>query len=498
MYRSRHKEDLDKRTLNFLSSINVDDKILYYDILCTKVHVIMLYKIHILDKGEVVRLVRELDTVLRYPERISREGFEDIHEALETHLIKKIGINVGGKVQTGRSRNDQVITDIRVKARDDTIDVIVHLISLIKLLIEKSEDHLDSVMPLYTHLQQAQIGNFAHYLLSYSEVLMREIDRLFSLFERLNQSPLGTGPIGGSLLPLDRNMTAKLLGFDNIMSNSIDATSSRDFMIEFVSNMSSIMITLSRISEDLIIWSSQEFGFIEINDRHASTSSAMPQKRNPDPLEIIRSKTAIVIGNLTTILTILKSLPSGYSRDLQDTKTPFWNSVELVVSSLDIMNDVIQHLIVKKDVMRKASMESYAISLDIAEVLVSRYKVPFRTAHKLMGALVNLSVSNNDETPFSSLSSSDIKDILLKVKANITVDKLIKTIRESDSRRSIRIRNSEGSPNPKEQTRIIRKRKLLLKRYSNDVQKKKESIDKIIENITNTINGIVAHSNSKS
>ncbi|MGI8720326.1 MAG: hypothetical protein ACR2KF_07360 [Nitrososphaeraceae archaeon] len=183
---------------------------------------------------------------------------------------------------------------------------------------------------------------------------------------------------------------------------------------------------------------------------------------------------------------------------MQDTKTPFWNSVELVVSSLDIMNDVIQHLIVKKDVMRKASMESYAISLDIAEVLVSRYKVPFRTAHKLMGALVNLSVSNNDETPFSSLSSSDIKDILLKVKANITVDKLIKTIRESDSRRSIRIRNSEGSPNPKEQTRIIRKRKLLLKRYSNDVQKKKESIDKIIENITNTINGIVAHSNSKS
>ncbi len=498
MYRSRHKEDLDKRTLNFLSSINVDDKILYYDILCTKVHVIMLYKIHILDKDEVMRLVRELDTVLRYPERISREGFEDIHEALETHLIKKIGINVGGKVQTGRSRNDQVITDIRVKARDDIIDVIVHLISLIKLLLEKSEDHLDSVMPLYTHLQQAQIGNFAHYLLSYSEVLMREIDRLFSLFERLNQSPLGAGPIGGSLLPLDRNMTAKLLGFDNIMSNSIDATSSRDFMIEFVSNMSSIMITLSRISEDLIIWSSQEFGFIEINDRHASTSSAMPQKRNPDPLEIIRSKTAIVIGNLTTILTILKSLPSGYSRDLQDTKIPFWNSVELVVSSLDIINDVIQHLIVKKDVMMKASMESYAISLDIAELLVSRYKVPFRTAHKLMGALVNLSVSNNDETPFSSLSSSDIKDILLKVKANITVDKLIKTIREIDSKNSIRIRNSEGSPNPKEQTRIIRRRKLLLKRYSNDVQRKKESIDMIIENITNTINGIVAHSNSKS
>jgi len=497
MYRSRHKEDLDKRILNFLSSIDIDDKILYYDILCTKVHVIMLYNIHILDKDDVARLIRELDSVLRYPEKLAKEGYEDIHEALETHLIRKIGINVGGKVQTGRSRNDQIVTDIRIKARDDTINVIVHLINLIKVLIAKSEDNLDSIMPLYTHLQQAQIGNFAHYLLSYSDSLIREIDRLFSLYDRLNQSPLGAGPIGGSLLPLDRNMTAKLLGFDNIISNSIDATSSRDFMVELVSIMSSIMITLSRISEDFIIWSSQEFGFIEISDRHASTSSAMPQKRNPDPLEITRSKTAIVIGNLTTILTILKSLPSGYSRDLQDTKIPFWNSVELVVSSLDIMNDIIQYLIVKKDVMRRASNESYAISLDIAEVLVTRYKVPFRTAHKLVGALVNLSISNNDEIPFRSLSGSDIKDILSKVKADITVDKLLKTIREIDSKRSIRVRHSEGSPNPKEQTIIIRKRKLLLHRYSNDVQKKKESIDLVNENIQDTIKHIVTHSNLK-
>ena len=497
MYRSRHKEDLDKRTLNFLSSIDIDDKILYYDILCTKVHVIMLYKIHIFNKDEVASLIRELDSVLRYPERLSREGFEDIHEALETHLIKKIGIEAGGKIQTGRSRNDQIITDIRIKARDDTINVMIHLISLIKVLLEKSEENLDSIMPLYTHLQQAQIGNFAHYLLSYSEGLIREIDRLFSLYERINQSPLGAGPIGGSLLPIDRNMTAKLLGFENIMSNSIDATSSRDFMIEFVSSMSSIMITLSRISEDLIIWSSQEFGFIEISDRHASTSSAMPHKRNPDPLEITRSKTAIVIGNLTTILIILKSLPSGYSRDLQDTKIPFWNSVELVVSSLDIMKEIIQYLTVKKDVMRRASNASYAISLDVAEVLVTRYKVPFRTAHKLVGALVNLSVSKNDEIPFKSISSSDIKEILSKIEANITADKLIKTISEIDSKKSITVRHSQGSPNPKEQTRIIRKRKLLLQGYSNVVQKMQESIDLVKENIKNTIERITTHSNLK-
>ena len=491
MYRSRHKEDLDKRTLNFLSSTDIDEKILYYDILCTKAHVIMLHKIHVLEKAEVSRLVGELNIVLHHPEKLSKEGYEDIHEALETHLIKKTGLDVGGKIQTGRSRNDQVITDIRIKARDDTINVIIHLIALAKKLLVKSEKNLDSIMPLYTHLQQAQIGNFAHYLLSYSEALVREIDRLFSLYERINQSPLGAGPIGGSLLPIDRNMTAKLLGFDNIMSNSIDATSSRDFMIEFTSNIASIMITLSRISEDLIIWSSHEFGFIEISDKHASTSSAMPQKRNPDPLEITRSKTAIVIGNLTTIMTILKSLPSGYSRDLQDTKVPFWNSIELVLTSLDIMNDVIQYLTVKKDAMRRASTESYAVSLDIAEVLVTKYKVPFRTAHQLVGALVNLSININDEIPFKSLSSSEIRDVLSKVKANIEPVKVIKAIRDIDSNKSIRIRNSEGSPNPKEQTRIIRKSKLQLQKYSNKVQRMKETIDHVKMNISNTIKGIV-------
>jgi argininosuccinate lyase len=451
----------------------------------------MLHKIHVLEKAQVSRLVGELNIVLHHPDKLSTEGYEDIHEALESHLIKKTGIDVGGKIQTGRSRNDQVITDIRIKARDDIINVIVHLISLTNELLVKSEKNLDSIMPLYTHLQQAQIGNFAHYLLSYSDTLIREIDKLFSLYKRINQSPLGSGPIGGSLLPIDRNMTAKLLGFDKIMSNSIDATSSRDFMVEFTSIMASIMITLSRISEDFIIWSSQEFGFIELSDKHASTSSAMPQKRNPDPLEITRSKTAIVIGNLTTIMTILKSLPSGYSRDLQDTKIPLWNSVELVISSLDIMNDVIRYLTVKRDAMIRASMESYAISLDVAEVLVTKYKVPFRTAHQLVGALVNLSINNKEETPFRSLTSEDIGGILSKAKANIAPDKLIKALREIDVIKSIRVRNTIGAPNPKEQVRSIRKNKLQLQKYSNEVRKKKERIDLVKQNIANTIKEIV-------
>jgi argininosuccinate lyase len=489
MYRSRHKADLDRHTLNFISSIDIDNKILYYDILCTKAHVIMLSEIRLLNQRELVSIIAELDRVLRHPQNLVRDGFEDIHEALETHLIRKIGMDVGGKIQTGRSRNDQVITDIRIKARDDLIDIIFHVINLVTLLLQKSQENLNSIMPLYTHLQQAQIGNFAHYLISYSEILIRDMDRLFSLYDRINESPLGAGPIGGSLFPLNRRKTARLLGFDNIVSNTIDATSSRDFMIEFTSDISSIMITLSRIAEDLIIWSSQEFGFIEINDKHASTSSAMPQKKNPDPLELMRSKAAIVIGNLASIMIILKSLPSGYSRDLQDIKIPFWNSIEIGSSSLVMMRHIIDSLEVKKEAMLKASDIGYAISLDIAELLVLKHKLPFRTAHKLVGALVSKSIGK-DNASLKLLNSREVKEILDKMKIRITTDKLVGMLKEISLERSIATRRSEGAPNPKQQIRYIKKYRNLLKKYLNNVKEMKNEIDTAKENLTNAISHI--------
>lgn len=490
MYRSRHKEDLDRRTLSFLSSIEIDDKILFYDILCSKAHVIMLYRIRILNKVEFATIVNELDQILRNPQRLVREGFEDIHEAIEAHLIRKIGADIGGKIQTGRSRNDQIITDIKIKARDDLTRMIAHLVNLIRLLLHKSEENLDSIMPLYTHLQQAQNGNLAHYLLSYSESLLREVERLFSLYKRINQSPLGAGPIGGSLLPLDRKMTARLLGFEYTVSNTIDATSSRDFMIEFLSDISSIMITLSRCAEDLIIWSSAEFGFIEIHEKFTSTSSAMPQKKNPDPLEMIRSKTGLVIGNFTGIMIILKALPSGYSRDLQDTKISFWNSIDTVSLSLEILTDIIASLGVNKDVMARASKTSYATAFDIAEILVIRHKVPFRTAHKLVGALVAKGIRNKEDVPFMSLSNSDVKVILEKMKVSMPPVKLIHIIRDTTPQKSIANRRSEGSPNPRKQMEIIKKYRRLLDSYHNQLEKKKKNVEHVQENIIDVINQI--------
>jgi argininosuccinate lyase len=268
-------------------------------------------------------------------------------------------------------------------------------------------------------------------------------------------------------------------------------------MIEFVSDLSSIMITLNRIAEDMIIWSSQEFGFIEIHDKHASTSSAMPQKKNPDPLELIRSKTAIVIGNLTSILTILKSLPSGYSRDLQDTKVPFWNSVDIVSSSLEIVYDVIASLIVNKDVIAKASNTSYAIALDIAEVLVMNYKIPFRIAHKLVGALVNTAINKKDGKSLKCLSSSDISEVLEKMKMKMPPGKLIQTIENCSPQKSIANRRSEGAPSPQQQIKTIKNYRLLLEKYVSEVGEKKKNVDSSKENITNTINLIKTKSSSQ-
>jgi argininosuccinate lyase len=223
----------------------------------------------------------------------------------------------------------------------------------------------------------------------------------------------------------------------------------------------------------------------------------MPQKKNPDPLEMIRSKTALVIGNLTSIMTILKSLPSGYSRDLQDTKIPFWNSIDIVALSLEIVNDIIASLTVKKDIMSRASNTSYAISLDIAEVLVMKYNIPFRIAHKLVGALVNKSVSNKDKIPFKSLSGTDIKEILEKMKVSIDPDKLMQIVKGTHPQRSIKARRSEGSIDPKQQIKVIKIHKLQLEKYMSDAQKKKKSIDSTKENLTNAIYRIIIKSNSK-
>src|ERR687884_2317310 len=311
MYRSRSEIKLDENAFNFMTSIDADNAILHYDILGSEAHTIMLYEIGFLTLIDLKKILQGLEDVKTDPNVLSTDSYEDIHEALEAFIIQKAGDRSGGKMHTGRSRNDQVVLDIHMKIREDINNICTVIIDLINSLLEKAAENIETIMPMYTHLQQAQIGTFSHYLLSYSDALFRDMDRLYITYGRNNQSPLGACAIGGSTINIDRRTTAVFLGFDGLIRNSVDATSSRDTLIEFTSGIAIFMTTLSRLAEDFILWSTAEFGYLEISDEYSSTSSAMPQKKNPDVLELIRAKAATAIGNLITMFSIVKSLPSG-------------------------------------------------------------------------------------------------------------------------------------------------------------------------------------------
>jgi argininosuccinate lyase len=482
LYRSRQKENLDKDVLNFLSSLNEDVNILSYDILGTQAHCLMLNKIGILTSDELSRILSSLSKIKfesKNKERIqnilSNNLFlsEDIHELIESLVIQDIGIDIGGKMHTGRSRNDQVILDVRMKVRDDIIDICELIINVIKSLIGKSKEHTNTIISLYTHLQQAQIGTVSHYLLSYSFNLLRDLERISSSFAKINLSPLGSCAIGGTGIPIDRNYTAFLLGFQGLLENSIDATSSRDSMIEYLSFLSILMSTLSRIAEDFILWSTAEFNYIELSDRYSSTSSVMPQKKNPDPLEIIRSRTSIVIGMLISSLSLIKNLPSGYHRDLQDLKPLLSNSAIIVKESLHIMKGVIDTFNVNKKNAFNSANKSYGVSLDIAEQIVIKYNISFRKVHKLIGALVQHAVKN-ENISLSQISKEDVNKILKFTQIKINVDELMFIIKDTTPEKSILFRNSYGSPNPMQQKAMVNSIEKSLLVYCKVVSERKE------------------------
>ena len=495
LYRSRQKENLDKDVLNFLSSLREDVNIFYYDILGTQAHCLMLNKIGILSSDELSKVLYSLNKI-KYQSKnegtiqyiISNElSFEeDIHEQIESIVIRDIGIDIGGKIHTGRSRNDQVVLDLRMKLRDDIVDISEDLISVIKSLIVRAKEHKDTIISLYTHLQQAQIGTMSHYLLSYSFNLLRDLDRISSSFEKINLSPLGSCAIGGTGIPIDRNYTASLLGFHGLLENSIDATSSRDSMIEYLSFLTILMTSLSRIAEDFILWSTSEFSYIELSDKYSSTSSVMPQKKNPDPLEILRSRTSIVIGMLISSLSIIKNLPSGYNRDLQDLKPLLWNSSKIVKESLRIMKGMIDTFKVNKKNTLYSANKSYGVSLDIAEQIVIKYNIPFRKVHKLVGQLVQYAITH-ENIPLDKTPQEEVNKILNSSKIKIDLDELMSIIKDVKPEKSILLRKSYGSPNPLQQNGMINSIEKSLLTYTKVLTERKELLFTTINNLDNVI-----------
>jgi len=452
MYRSRLGNDLSDITLDYVSSIKDDYEIALFDILGSQAHVIMLQEKKIISKNDAKKILGALES-LKKENFDSPSNAEDIHELIESLVIKKAGMKSGGKMHTARSRNDQVALDIRMKIRNDINILCNCLLDTIEALISIAKNHQKTIMPLYTHLQQAQAGLFSHYLIAHADALFRDFQRLYDTYNRVNQSPLGAGPVGGTSLPIDRHSTAEMLGFTSIVENSIDATSSRDFVAEYVAMIAILMTNLSKIAEDFVLWSTSEFSFIELSDEFTSPSSVMPQKKNPDILELTRGKTAEIIGNLTAILATIKGLSTGYGRDLQQIKSSIWSSSKTSISALLILKSMILTLQVNEKQMKKVTDSSYLIALDIAEKLVQQ-QIPFRITHKIVGSLVQQ--AHISKQPLSKLTFSEIKKSVQGTKANPSI--VSKIITSTTTKSSLKDRISFGSSGYSEQKRMIEDR----------------------------------------
>jgi len=469
---------LEKITLDYVSSIDDDVEIAHYDILGSQAHAIMLYENKIITKNEIKKILKGLES-LKKTKFAKTTDSEDIHELIESLIIKKIGIGAGGKMHTARSRNDQVALDIRMKIRDDINITCQCLLDTIKSLVVLAKKHQDTIVPLYTHLQQAQVGLFSHYLLSYADALFRDLDRLYVTYGRINENPLGAGPIGGTSIPIDRLSTGKMLGLQGIVENSIDATTTRDSAVEYIAAIAILMTNLSRISKDFSIWSTSEFSFLELSDEFTSPSSVMPQKKNPDILELTRGKTSRVIGNLTSMLSTIQGLPSGYSRDLQQINPSIWSASKIVISSLLIMESMLKTVVINKKNMRKAAEDGHLIALDLAEKLVHN-DVPFRKAHQIIGQIVKL--AHKSGKPISKLSESEVKKVIKSKEVSLKL--LMKLIQSTTITSSLHARKSQGSSGISEQKRMTAHRMKKIETYQTGV--KKRSL--VVQNSLNHLN----------
>lgn len=485
LYRSRLGNNLDDITLDYVSSISDDKQIAIYDILGSQAHAIMLFEKNIITKNEIKKILSALES-LKNEKFDNNSEAEDIHELIETLVIKKAGMASGGKMHTARSRNDQVVLDMRLKIRDDINLICNCILELIETLVSVSKVHQKTIIPLYTHLQQAQVGVFSHYLLAHADVLFRDLDRLKMTYSRVNQNPLGAGPVGGTSIPIDRISTTNMLGFDSVLENSIDATSTRDFVAEYVSNLAILMTNLSKIAEDFVIWSSTEFSFIELADQFASPSSVMPQKKNPDIMELTRGKTAHVIGNLTSILITVKGLATGYGRDLQQIKSSIWSSSNTCISALVIIRAVLLTLRVNEKNMKKATDGSYLIALDIAEKLVKQ-GIPFRETHKIAGNLVQ--TASKLKKPLSKLSLNEIKSSVSGTKVDPKA--LAKIISSTTITSSLQERISLGSSGFDEQKRMIIDRLKKVNSYRNDIQNRRNHVSKTFEQLNSKVKVLI-------
>ena len=396
MWEGRFSKNLDKRTNDFNSSIKFDYKLYKEDIAGSIAHAKMLAKQNIIQKEDEDKIIFGLNSILKDIESGNLEfdpNAEDIHMFIESELTKRIG-NSGKKLHTARSRNDQVALDVRMYLKKQNLEIIKNLKKLITTLIFKAKENTETIMPGYTHMQRAQPITFAHHLMAYAEMFKRDIERLNETYTRTDICPIGSCALAGTTYNLDREFEAKELNFSKITNNSLDGVSDRDFVIELLSDISIIMMHLSRISEEIILWSSWEFKFIELDDSFSTGSSIMPQKKNPDITELIRGKTGRVYGNLMGMLTVMKGTPLAYNKDMQEDKELIFDAIDTVNLSLSTINPLIDTMLVLKENMKAGAEKGFINATDCADYLVEK-GIPFRDAYKIVGNIVKYCIQNN-------------------------------------------------------------------------------------------------------
>ncbi len=396
MWEGRFSKKIDKRTNDFNSSIRFDHKMYKEDIEGSIAHAKMLSKQKIIEKEDELKIINGLNSILEDLESGSLEfdpNAEDIHMFIESELTKRIGKS-GKKLHTARSRNDQVALDIRMYLKKNIIEIKGNIKKLILTLLDKAKENTETIMPGYTHMQRAQPITFAHHLMAYVEMFKRDMQRLDETYERVNVCPIGSCALAGTTYPLDREFEAKELGFSKITNNSIDGVSDRDFVIELLSDISIIMMHLSRISEEIVLWSSWEFKFVELDDSFSTGSSIMPQKKNPDIVELIRGKTGRVYGSLMAMLTVMKGTPLAYNKDMQEDKELIFDAIDTVNLSLTTIEPLIKTMSVLKENMKTAAEKGFINATDCADYLVEK-GLPFRDAYKIVGNIVKYCIEHN-------------------------------------------------------------------------------------------------------
>ncbi|HEV3233468.1 MAG TPA: argininosuccinate lyase [Candidatus Dormibacteraeota bacterium] len=441
----------------FTTSLAVDRRLYREDIAGSVAHARMLGATGIIPRADAAKLIKGLQAIRREIDEgafVFTDGDEDIHTAVERRLHETIGADVAGKLHTGRSRNDQVALDLRMYAKSAIFELGGAIGAMQQSLLHVAQDHVDTLMPAYTHLQRAQPTTLAHHLLAYLAMLQRDFDRLQDAHDRADVMPLGSGAATGSSLPLNRELVAKELDFDAISQNSLDAVSDRDFVVEIEAAAALLMVHLSRLAEDLVLWSSTEFGFVELPDDYATGSSLMPQKKNPDVPELVRGRAGRVIGNLVAMLTNLKGLPLSYNRDLQEDKEGFFASVDTALAALHVLARMLPRLTFHDDVMAAAAGDPGLLATEVADYLV-RKGVPFREAHAVVGKAVKR-VASGKNASLAALTLQQWQALHPAFTEDVQ--------QALDPARALSARRGTGSPGPGATKRALVRANLAVKR----------------------------------